>query len=50
MRAAEARFAALGGYRADAIVADANGAAHEVYSSLGYEREEGHRRWLRLLR
>lgn len=47
--AAEERFAALGGRRADAMVLDPNVTAHRAWSAAGYEREEQWRRWVKPL-
>lgn len=48
--AAERRFAALGGRRADAMVLERNATAHHAWSASGYEREDHWRRWVKPLR
>jgi ribosomal protein S18 acetylase RimI-like enzyme len=45
--AAEARFAALGGIRADGIVIDDNTLAQDFWRGVGYERNDGVARWER---
>lgn len=45
--AAEQRFGALGGRRADAMVLEANEGAHHTWSAVGYEREDHWRRWIK---
>ncbi|MFJ5226564.1 GNAT family N-acetyltransferase [Streptomyces sp. NPDC088400] len=47
--AAEARFAALGGRRADAMVLEANEQAHRTWAAAGYHREDHWRRWVKPL-
>ncbi|MFH8837883.1 GNAT family N-acetyltransferase [Streptomyces sp. NPDC017868] len=47
LRAAEDRFAALGGRRADAMVLVANETAHAAWGAAGYERQEQWRRWVK---
>ncbi|MFF6793956.1 GNAT family N-acetyltransferase [Streptomyces filamentosus] len=47
LNAAEERFAALGGRRADAMVLEANERAHHTWAAAGYEREERWRRWVK---
>ncbi|KAA6216482.1 GNAT family N-acetyltransferase [Streptomyces filamentosus] len=47
LNAAEERFAALGGRRADAMVLEANERAHHAWAAAGYEREERWRRWVK---
>ncbi|MER7911053.1 GNAT family N-acetyltransferase [Streptomyces sp. NPDC096068] len=49
LRAAEERFAALGGRRADAMVLEANGTGRMVWAAAGYEREDHWRRWVKPL-
>ncbi|MFE7580723.1 GNAT family N-acetyltransferase [Streptomyces gardneri] len=49
LRAAEERFAALGGRRADAMVLEANEAGRRLWAASGYEREERWRRWVKPL-
>ncbi|MFC9429657.1 MULTISPECIES: GNAT family N-acetyltransferase [unclassified Streptomyces] len=49
MEAAEQRFAALGGRRADAMVLEANERAHHTWASAGYHREDHWRRWVKPL-
>src|SRR5712664_1462047 len=48
--AAERRFAALGGLRADAMVLERNLTAHGAWSAAGYQREDHWRRWVKPLR
>jgi ribosomal protein S18 acetylase RimI-like enzyme len=47
--AAEARFAAVGGRRGDAMVLDDNVTAHHAWSAAGYEREDHWSRWVKPL-
>ncbi|MFI7277514.1 GNAT family N-acetyltransferase [Streptomyces sp. NPDC049879] len=47
--AAEARFAALGGRRADAMVLRRNEVAHHAWGARGYRAEEEWRRWVKPL-
>lgn len=47
--AAEERFEALGGRRADAMVLELNAAAHGAWSASGFEREDHWRRWVKPL-
>ncbi|MFJ5707132.1 MULTISPECIES: GNAT family N-acetyltransferase [unclassified Streptomyces] len=47
LKAAEDRFAALGGRRADAMVLEANERAHRAWETAGYERQEQWRRWVK---
>ncbi|WP_052848828.1 GNAT family N-acetyltransferase [Streptomyces avicenniae] len=47
--AAEARFAALGGRRADAMVLRRNEVAHHAWAARGYRAEEEWRRWVKPL-
>lgn len=49
LRAAEERFAALGGRRVDAMVLEANGTGQRLWTAAGYERQEQWRRWVRPL-
>lgn len=49
LRAAEERFAALGGRRADAMVLEANETGRRLWAAAGYEREERWRRWVKPL-
>ncbi|MER5962242.1 GNAT family N-acetyltransferase [Streptomyces sp. NPDC002057] len=49
LRAAEERFAALGGRRADAMVLEANESGRRLWTAAGYEREERWRRWVKPL-
>ncbi|MGR8011860.1 GNAT family N-acetyltransferase [Streptomyces hypolithicus] len=48
-QAAEQRFIALGGRRADAMVLEANEEAHHTWATAGYGREENWRRWVKRL-
>lgn len=50
LEAAEQRFTALGGRRADAMVLEANEQAHRTWASAGYHREDHSRRWVKPLR
>ncbi|MFI6345401.1 GNAT family N-acetyltransferase [Streptomyces sp. NPDC050560] len=47
--AAERRFEALGGRRADAMVLEVNERAHRAWGSAGYHREDHWRRWVKPL-
>ncbi|MBB5869153.1 ribosomal protein S18 acetylase RimI-like enzyme [Allocatelliglobosispora scoriae] len=47
--AAEARFAELGGHRADAMVLDDNTPAHGSWSAAGYRRQPEWSRWVKAL-
>ncbi|MEU1349176.1 GNAT family N-acetyltransferase [Streptomyces sp. NPDC005775] len=49
LEAADARFAALGGRRADAMVLEANERAHHAWAAAGYHREDHWRRWVKPL-
>ncbi|MFD3333591.1 GNAT family N-acetyltransferase [Streptomyces sp. NPDC058700] len=49
LRAAEERFVALGGRRADAMVLEANETGRSLWKAAGYEREERWRRWVKPL-
>ncbi|MFJ5679395.1 GNAT family N-acetyltransferase [Streptomyces sp. NPDC093097] len=49
LAAAERRFTALGGRRADAMVLEANEPAHHAWAAAGYHREDQWRRWVRPL-
>lgn len=49
MEAAEQRFVALGGRRADAMVLEANEPAHRTWATVGYLREDHWRRWVKPL-
>ncbi|MEU9975017.1 GNAT family N-acetyltransferase [Streptomyces sp. NPDC001288] len=49
LRAAEQRFAALGGRRVDAMVLEANEQAHHTWAATGYHREDHWRRWVKPL-
>ncbi|MFI1657078.1 GNAT family N-acetyltransferase [Streptomyces sp. NPDC020472] len=49
LRAAEERFRALGGRRADAMVLEANETGRALWTAAGYEREERWRRWVKPL-
>jgi ribosomal protein S18 acetylase RimI-like enzyme len=49
IEAAQQRFVALGGRRADAMVLERNETAHRAWASAGYRREEHWRRWIRPL-
>ncbi|MCT2548406.1 GNAT family N-acetyltransferase [Streptomyces atratus] len=49
MEAAEERFLALGGRRADAMVLEANERAHHTWAAGGYHREDHWRRWVKPL-
>jgi ribosomal protein S18 acetylase RimI-like enzyme len=47
--AAEARFATLGGHRADAMVLDENELAHGPWTAAGYHRQPEWSRWVKPL-
>lgn len=47
LAAAERRFAAVGGRRADAMVLEANERAHHAWSAAGYHRQNHWRRWVK---
>ncbi|MEV7856908.1 GNAT family N-acetyltransferase [Streptomyces sp. NPDC088183] len=49
MEAAEQRFLALGGRRADAMVLETNERAHHTWAAGGYHREDRWRRWVKPL-
>ncbi|MEV5424821.1 GNAT family N-acetyltransferase [Streptomyces cellulosae] len=49
LAAAEERFTALGGRRADAMVLQRNETAHHAWGAAGYEPEERWRRWVKHL-
>ncbi|MBD0716053.1 GNAT family N-acetyltransferase [Streptomyces sp. CBMA370] len=49
LKAAEERFAALGGRRADAMVLEANETGQRLWAAAGYERETRWRRWVKPL-
>ncbi|MFJ9349194.1 GNAT family N-acetyltransferase [Streptomyces sp. NPDC101237] len=49
LRAAEQRFAALGGRRVDAMVLEANEQAHHAWAATGYRRQDHWRRWVKPL-
>ncbi|MGI5472575.1 GNAT family N-acetyltransferase [Streptomyces sp. CA-132043] len=49
LAAAEERFAALGGRRADAMVLDRNDLAHQAWQASGYAPEPQWSRWVRHL-
>ncbi|MEW2252123.1 GNAT family N-acetyltransferase [Streptomyces sp. NPDC006975] len=49
LSAAEERFAALGGRRADAMVLVRNQTAHRAWGAAGYAPEEHWRRWVKPL-
>ncbi|MER6119629.1 GNAT family N-acetyltransferase [Streptomyces sp. NPDC001743] len=49
LEAVDARFTALGGRRADAMVLEANARAHQAWASAGYHREDHWRRWVKPL-
>ncbi|MGP3998923.1 GNAT family N-acetyltransferase [Streptomyces sp. 8N706] len=49
LRAAEERFASLGGRRADAMVLDRNEPAHRTWTAVGYARQPEWSRWVRPL-
>ncbi|WP_190126140.1 GNAT family N-acetyltransferase [Streptomyces inusitatus] len=47
LKAAEARFAAVGGRRGDAMVLEANERARRAWAAAGYRREDHWRRWVK---
>lgn len=47
--AAEERFRALGGTRADAMVLDDNDQAHRIWAAAGYTRQDEWSRWVKPL-
>ncbi|MFD8012415.1 GNAT family N-acetyltransferase [Streptomyces sp. NPDC058955] len=47
LKAAEDRFASLGGRRADAMVLEVNERAHHAWEAAGYERQDQWRRWVK---
>ncbi|MFH9726216.1 GNAT family N-acetyltransferase [Streptomyces sp. NPDC017254] len=49
LRAAEERFTALGGRRADAMVLEGNETGQHLWAAAGYAREERWRRWVKPL-
>ncbi|MFE0580150.1 MULTISPECIES: GNAT family N-acetyltransferase [unclassified Streptomyces] len=49
LAAAEERFAALGGRRADAMVLDGNERAHPAWEAAGYGPQEAWTRWVKPL-
>ncbi|MCM3297686.1 GNAT family N-acetyltransferase [Streptomyces pseudogriseolus] len=49
LAAAEERFVALGGRRADAMVLQRNETAHHAWGAAGYAAEERWRRWVKPL-
>lgn len=49
IEAAERRFTAYGGRRADAMVLERNETAHRAWSAAGYAREDHWRRWIKPL-
>ncbi|MGW0935804.1 GNAT family N-acetyltransferase [Streptomyces sp. NPDC002666] len=49
LQAADARFTALGGRRADAMVLEANERAQHAWAAAGYHREDHWRRWVKPL-
>lgn len=49
LAAAEARFAALGGRRGDAMVLDGNELAHRAWHAMGYEPQPRWTRWVKPL-
>ncbi|WP_097871172.1 GNAT family N-acetyltransferase [Streptomyces sp. rh34] len=49
LAAAEERFVALGGRRADAMVLDRNTSAHQAWRAAGYEPEPQWSRWVKHL-
>ncbi|MCX4744698.1 GNAT family N-acetyltransferase [Kitasatospora sp. NBC_01287] len=49
LAAAEERFAALGGRRADAMVLERNEAGKRTWDAAGYHREDRWRRWVKPL-
>ncbi|MEU7702229.1 MULTISPECIES: GNAT family N-acetyltransferase [unclassified Streptomyces] len=49
LRAAEERFAALGGRRVDAMVLEENETGRHLWAAAGYERQDHWRRWVKPL-
>ncbi|NEE22415.1 GNAT family N-acetyltransferase, partial [Streptomyces sp. SID7499] len=49
LAAAEERFVALGGRRADAMVLDRNTSAHHAWRAAGYEPQPQWSRWVKRL-
>ncbi|MER5276989.1 GNAT family N-acetyltransferase [Streptomyces sp. NPDC002809] len=49
LEAADSRFTALGGRRADAMVLEANERAQHAWAAAGYHREDHWRRWVKPL-
>ncbi|WP_411110383.1 GNAT family N-acetyltransferase [Streptomyces sp. c-19] len=49
LRAAEERFAALGGRRVDAMVLEENETGHHLWTAVGYRRQDHWRRWVKPL-
>ena len=49
LRAADERFAALGGRRVDAMVLEANETGRRLWTAAGYERQDQWRRWVKPL-
>jgi ribosomal protein S18 acetylase RimI-like enzyme len=49
VEAAEQRFRALGGTRADAMVLDDNEQAHRIWAAAGYSRQAEWSRWIKAL-
>ncbi|MFI6415923.1 GNAT family N-acetyltransferase [Streptomyces sp. NPDC050842] len=49
LRAADERFAALGGRRVDAMVLEANETGRRLWTAAGYERQDHWRRWVKPL-
>lgn len=49
LRAAEERFAALGGRRVDAMVLEENETGHHLWTAAGYRRQDHWRRWVKPL-
>lgn len=47
LRAAEHRFAAVGGRRGDAMVLEADESARSAWAAAGYHREDHWRRWVK---
>ena len=47
--AAQRRFSALGGRRADAMVLERNETAHGAWAAAGFQREDHWRRWVKPL-
>lgn len=50
LRAAEARFRAVGAARADAMVLDGNDLGQSLWRASGYRRQDDWRRWVKGLR